>query len=192
MKIDNSSSYSGSDKDGYDYVGELMMDIGERVDMDYSYALGSYTSDSLACTSLQYYGLMGDLRTFSDSLAMSEVMSGKALYASGSGAKGRHAFVLDGHKLFRTYTATTVTWLFGYQPGIGEGATQAEAKEFANEHGYEKPEDGMCETTNSDYSFVRYYHINWGWDGTNDGYYTTFNEFNADKKIICNIRVTND
>jgi hypothetical protein len=79
----------------------------------------------------------------------------------------------------------------------GEPATQAEALEAALEAGYDHPED-MMTTYEIVYSGpYRDYHMNWGWNGDENGYYAStqavlhdgvWYSFVTDQEILYNIR----
>ena len=63
----------------------------------------------------------------------------------------------------------------GYNPGSipeGEPATLEEATAAAIEAGYDKPEDMMVTEEILYTELYRIFHMNWGWDGQGDGYYT--------------------
>ena len=107
---------------------------------------------------------------------------------------GGHVWVLDGYKDQTTTTVTTTTWYFGYTPGIGEPATQAEAREAAQSAGLDKPEDGMITTSYSNPINKTYYRMAWGNDGSYDGYYLygSFMGYNYDLYLLHNIGPNNN
>ena len=93
-----------------------------------------------------------------------------------------------------TYTVTnTYVWWIGYNGQSGEGKTQEEAREAAEEAGYDKPEDSMITTEIVNYGSYKQYHMNWGWDGDHDGYYTESAmvngaQFSKNQNLMYNIR----
>ena len=187
---------------GASYVADLMTDVGNRLNMKYN-ANKSNAGITDAQTGLAYYGLTGNRATFSDTLAVSEILqNNKPFYIQGFlppvNGDG-HAWVFDGLKQHRDKTTNTYEWHMGYIPGSipeGEPATQEEALAAALEAGYDKPEDLMV-TQELLYSELhREYHMNWGWNGLADGYYSepyvTINgvtySFSRDRQILYNIR----
>lgn len=194
MLQNNSNPYSGSFIAGYDNVMDLMMDVGDRVNMQYSYWLGSGATDTAALSSLGYYGLTGSLDNYTDSLAIASLSEGKPLCAFGKNSQDDgHAWVLDGYIHTKNWTRTTYLWRLGYNPGegIGEMATQEEAVEFAEAFGYDHPEDEMTGSVTSPIVDNYYFHMNWGWDGVDNGNYMNFAMFNMNREIIHNIHASN-
>lgn len=126
-----------------------------------------------------FYGLTGDVASFSDNLAYTEILiHQRPFYMEASPLQGMgHAWVVDGMKQNRIKTTNTYRWYLGYSPGVGpdgEPATQAEALEAALEAGYDHPEE-LMETQEVVYSGpFRQYYMNWGWDGQKNGYYSEY------------------
>ena len=176
-KYSDYDSLAPSSVIGASYVADLMTDVGERVNMRYTPSISYTTTVNDAKGGLTYFGLTGDVASFSDNLASTELITNHRpffMQASPSVGPG-HAWVVDGLEIYRVKTTNTYRWYLGYSPGVGpdgEPATQAEALEAALEAGYDYPED-LMETQEFFYSdLYGKYYMNWGWDGQGNGYYT--------------------
>ena len=184
------------------YIADLMADVGNRVNMQYTINYGSSSTIYDAQAGLSYYGLTGNIQTFSNSLAYNEIaVNNRPFYMRGGEPPlGRgHAWVIDGIDKFRVKTTNTYEWYLGYLPGVlplGEPKTQEEAIEAALEAGYEEPEDLMVTYEVFYTNPFTYYHFNWGWGGKKNGDYSltptieingTSHTFNLDQQMIYNI-----
>ena len=138
------------------YVSDLMVDVGNRVEMEY-YATGSGSGSTFdkAYNALAYYGLQATPGPFQETEVVNSLSNGCPLYIRGRDPhEGGHAWVLDGFMHY-TYTVTnTYVWWIGYNGQSGEGKTQEEAREAAEEAGYDKPEDSMITTEIVNYGLV--------------------------------------
>ena len=189
---------------GASFVADLMADVGNRVDMAYFTSGSSSGSDGQrAYSALPYYGLTATISyAFNYDIAFSEIVSQKPFYMQGVDLlSGGHAWVVDGLQQAAYVTTSCYTWYMGYSPGThpgGECATQAEATAAAIAAGLDKPDDEM-ETITEDISlYPALFHMNYGWNGNNDGYYlaTTISiqtnngtlEFNSNQAMLYNLR----
>lgn len=183
------------------YVADLMTDVGNRVKTVYN-STGSSANINYIQTGLASFGLTSDQQDYCDSLAYNEIVfNQRPFYIQGFPVSmAGHAWVVDGLKRDRVKTTNTYVWYLGYLPGSfpsGEPATSSEAREAALEAGYEKPEDGMI-THECFYSEPNLtYHMNWGWNGLLDGYFSmnvslfingTTYSFTDEQRMIYNIR----
>lgn len=184
------------DSTSYVKVIDFLMDVGNRLNMKYSYWVGSgISSNTNLVSALSNYGLTGTISMFSDSIVRANINLYKPIGIMGQNEQGGgHVWVLDGYKDQTTTTVTTTTWYFGYTPGIGEPATQAEAREAAQSAGLDKPEDGMITTSYSNPINKTYYRMAWGNDGSYDGYYLygSFMGYNYDLYLLHNIGPNNN
>lgn len=201
LKYSDYNSADSSSVTGAGYVADLMTDVGNRVNMRYKPGRSYTLSINDALTGFSYYGLTGDTDIFRDTLAYTEIMlNHKPFYMQGYATDGGHVWVVDGMKQNRIKTTNMYMWYLGYSPGAisgGEPATQAEALEAALEAGYDHPED-MMTTYEIVYSGpYRDYHMNWGWNGDENGYYAStqavlhdgvWYSFVTDQEILYNIR----
>ena len=176
-KYSDYDSTDSSSVSGASYVADLMTDVGNRVNMRYAPSKSYTMSINDIYSGLSFYGLTGDIASFSDNLAYTEILiHQRPFYMEASPLQGMgHAWVVDGMKQNRIKTTNTYRWYLGYSPGVGpdgEPATQAEALEAALEAGYDHPEE-LMETQEVVYSGpFRQYYMNWGWDGQENGYYS--------------------
>lgn len=184
MPLDSCSDAEGA------YVADLMADVGNRVNMHYTVNNGSLSTINDAQAGLYYYGLTGSIQSFSSSQAYSEIaVNNRPFFMQGYGSSPvGHAWVVDGLEQYRVKTTNTYIWYIGYLPGLepeGEPATQEEAIAAALEAGYDSPEDSML-TYEYLYSDPYYrYHMNWGWNGHQNGYYTPSQPVYLNNGIYC-------
>lgn len=186
---------------GAGYVSDLMVDVGNRVQMRYEADGSGATSDILkAQAALPYYGLDGTFGYFNSSPVVANLKQARPLYMTGYDTvlDDGHAWVVDGLKLHRQIIQTTYEWIQGYMPGeypTGEPATQEEANDAALAEGYDKPENGMITHVNSISLPYGYgYHMNWGQNGDFDGFYYGINSitvgnyhFTSNQQVLYNI-----
>lgn len=137
----------------HQYMQKLIREIGEQVDMEYTTeASGSNDNNVHKALTHFYYNYTG-LKDYTYALAKNDLDLGLSLYMSGvrTGFRG-HAWVLDGYKE-RSHIYRKIY------------------------HYY----DGTSETIESRTTRYKYLHINWGWNGRNNGYFVAgvFNAANA-------------
>lgn len=130
-----------------DEVALLMREIGERADMTYSPegSGASLQQSRHAFAAFGYDQYPGRRYTFADT--RQELDAGRPLYMRGdghhsdTGAISRHAWVVDGYKCRTHYIKEYVDYDYGRE--------------------YFRDDAISCQ----------YVHINWGYDGANDGYF---------------------
>lgn len=178
------------------YVSDLMVDVGNRVQMQY-YADGSGSGATFqaAYNALSYYDLQATTGNFQENAVDNNLNNERPILIFGTDpVHGGHAWVLDGLLQSTFTTVNTYIWWLGYdEQSGGEGKTQEEAIEAAEAAGYDKPEDGMTTTESVTSGPYKKYHMNWGWNGKFDGYYTEIPyvnglQFNSNIRIVYNIR----
>ncbi len=178
LRGDEYNIYFPSSILGANYVSDLMVDVGNRVEMRYDANGDGAGSDILkAQAALPYYGLNGTFGSFGAAPVIANLDQQRPLYMTGYDTEDDigHAWVVDGYKSYRQIYLITYEWIQGYMYGEfpnGEPATDDEAVAAATAEGYDKPEDGMITHEFScgiPYSLK--YHFNWGNDGLSNGYY---------------------
>ena len=178
LKLSDYNVYSPTSIMGANYVSDLLVDVGNRVQMEYDASGNGASSDILkAQAALPNFGLSASLGEFASSPIITNIMQQRPLYMTGfdSDKNLGHAWVLDGLRVYRQRFVTTYEWILGYMAGEypnGEPATAEEGKAAALAEGYDKPEDGMI--THESVCGIPYrygYHFNWGEDGYFNGYY---------------------
>ena len=178
--IQTSGDYSESDSisvQGARYVSDLLMDVGNRAGTKYlMYSRSSGTDNDGVISSLNSFGFSVDMSSFNASYVLSNISSGKPVIMGGRDTYyGRHMWVVDGITFSRYKTTTKYRWILGYLAGTVPGgvrATQEEAEAAAEASGYDRPEDEM---TTEEYTYSapnQFYHMNWGWSGKDNGFYT--------------------
>lgn len=169
MPLDSLSSNTS----GYSYVSDLMLDVGERLNMYYSpalsmvfltngffdigpcklnYAWSGYSSSSVS-------GVMNSLSQYSPVI----------ITATGPFGGMGHTWVIDGYETIRLVTFEKYMWIpYGTEPS---GFTVYDTKttsELISLYGYFYP--GMIVEENHQASTSTYFKMNWGYDGDRDSY----------------------
>lgn len=153
-----------------DYVGDLMIDIGERVEMNY-YSDGSYSNITNARSAFLTYGLLCSVADYSSSNVISSLNNRKPVYVRAHGSNaGGHAWIIDGYKCYRTQTDTPYKWeimqtdsLQFYNNLDYDYVLSSEDKERL----YPEVYDGQIDH-NYDYFDTYYLKMNWGYNGNGD------------------------
>lgn len=134
----------------------LLTDIGQKVGMKYDKE-GSSATISAACNAFKQYGYsQSEIIEHSVDKVISELLNNHPVMMKGmnAGSSDGHAWVCDGFKETDSYE-------------IGELMV-------LDRFSYERiPEYNMIynEKLNSTINLHRYYHMNWGWGGSQDGYF---------------------
>lgn len=144
-------------------VGYLISDIGDAVNMVYADA-GSSAYDSTVTNAFKKYNYnASELTIYDQSIVIDEINNNQPVYVRGSDysvLKG-HAWVVDGYKNI-TGTSTYAT-------------------DYVNDDSYYTPLDVYQVGQRVSYiqTITNYLHINWGWDGKNNGYFRAFDTADA-------------
>lgn len=164
----------------HDMIGKLIRQIGKTVKMQYGPQSGAYDAD--VPSSLSAFGYTHDpYTTYTSEKLISSLANGRLVYMSGSriNATSGHAWVVDGYKKI-TVTETEYSQTYGL------------------------PLIVLNQTTWK----TIYHHINWGWNGTSNGYFIAdvfdaaspyeldpnvhsiaYNYYNTNLNIYPNIRI---
>lgn len=128
-------------------IAKLFRQIGEELDMEYEID-GSGTSSNKVLATLSKFGYICDnFQTYQSSVVRSSLLNRRIVYMSGKeeGANIGHAWVIDGYKEISS-TMTT----------------------------YVRPAGRVdWDILRVDNSIIKFNHINWGWNGTCTGYFST-------------------
>lgn len=147
-----------------DRVSTLLYDVGKGVKVSYG-SDGSGADFKDAAPYLRSVGINCTFLDYLDTdLLIDQLNASKPVMLAGKKAKGifglyykdGHAWIVDGHFSFRYYCTMSVTEYI-----LDDSGTR-----WIQWDGYKK----------SYWSDATYYHINWGWGGYSDGYYTTVND----------------
>lgn len=92
---DNMKLFKNSSVGDSNYVGDLIMDVSDRVGMIYSYS-GSGAFPSI--TGFNYYGVTCNTGSYSSTIVKNNLLSGKPvlIYANTVGNTSAHTWVIDG------------------------------------------------------------------------------------------------
>ena len=156
---------------GTNYVGDLMIELGQQVLMKYYYNLSEAALNSALFSN---YGLSASCSDFDSTIAISQLNNSIPIIIGAyrtPPALGGHAWVIDGH------LTTQTTWVLSLQ-------WRRLPEEFMNDYlDYIRYSDREMRLlfpnvieNQIDYEYHYYYNsvfsMNWGWDGEDDGYYT--------------------
>lgn len=154
-------------------IAVLIREIGQQVGMKYGVNSSiAYSSNVIDCIS--YFGYSADsygLRPYSWVAIVSSLNNDYPVYMDGFPEdvnEDGHAWVLDGYKYHRVDT-------FYYQ----------------------EDENGFEQLIGTEISETKYLHMNWGWQGNDNGYFDyrylepDGDSYNRNKHIICGIHTNN-
>lgn len=154
-------------------IAVLIREIGQQVEMEYGVNSSSaYSSNVIDCIS--YFGYSADsygLRPYNWDAIVYSLNNNYPVYMDGYPEdvnEPGHAWVLDGYKYNRVDT-------FYYQ----------------------KDENGIEQLIGTEISETKYLHMNWGWQGNDNGYFDyrylepDGDSYNRNKHIICGIHPNN-
>ena len=171
-----------------EYVARLMLDIGNRVDMQYSQVLSVVVPDTLNYTysipNLPQCGISSSYAPFHFPSAAMDIQSKKPVIISAycdPAPSGGHVWVMDGcHDLCQIHTTTETFYCISPEDyysysNIVDVYTVGEMMSI-NPNVYH----GMQTTVSSTHTY-KDLHMNWGSDGDGDGYY---NMLNSDDWIL--------
>lgn len=176
--VNPSSAWSLMATDRYqpntNLVGDLMVDVGNRVGMSYSaYQSGAFPTRN----AFQYYGVSCDSLAYSFSVVKNSLDNNQPvmIMADPTGGAGKHAWVIDGYHETSTTTDYHYEWHL-----IWDRIPNAEYEEFYSIEQMEAIDPNIYEgksVTERRTSFDRYLLMNWGYDSSvevinyNNGHY---------------------
>ena len=178
---DPSTAWMGMAKNKGDYahdidaVGDLMLDVGNRVSMDY-HSYGSAPT-SLSRASFGYYNLQCDSAAYSASVVKASLDNEVPVMISAYPQSGAgHSWVIDGYHETVTIQDNHYEWhrIYTAIPDPEYDLCYIEPDVFSV---YPNIYEGMPEIIRTTEYSDRYLLMNWGWDDTptqvayNDGHY---------------------
>ncbi len=139
-----------------DMTVKLLTEIGKKVGMEYR-PEGSSATTSAACNAFRQYGYtQAKITGHSPVKVISELIGSHPVMMRGTNARSDvgHAWVCDGFKETRSYEVGELMVLDRFSDA-------------------RIPEYNMVynNNLNSTIELVRYFHMNWGWGGSKDGYF---------------------
>ena len=169
MALSGSSSNTGLE---YDYVGYLMMDIGNNMNMIYC---ADYGEGDLSSNAASNYNLTYSLSSYNYQLVKKDLQNSKPVYTTAYSQPNHqdgHAWLIDGlgektrHYIIQKSFEYTENWM--YSSEYFDTFDELRARYHINSEYDIVEEDGGYVTT-------EYLFMNWGQDGSNDGgYYSTY------------------
>lgn len=182
-------SNPGVQTTGTNYVGDLMIELGQFLSMEYTdHGSFSYLDTSV----FPYYSLTYTLSfPFSSSTVISRLENDDPVIVDGGSDSNnpidRHAWVIDGYKKYQVTEDRLSQW-------------RRIPVEFINDYNqyvcYSDLEmsmfhPGVVENQivhSYSYSYTTKFSMNWGWDGSNDGYfYMHETDYSNDNCLIYNL-----
>ena len=156
---------------GTNYVGDLMIEIGQQVFMKYYYNL---SETALNTSIFSNYGLSYSSSDFDSSIAITQLNDSIPLIIGAyrnPPEVGGHAWIIDGHQ------STQTTWTRSFQ---WRRIPEELMNQFLDFVRFSDRDMRMfypdVVENQIDYEQYQYYScifsMNWGWDGVNDGFFT--------------------
>ena len=177
---------------GFGYVSDLMLDVGVRMDADYSAeATGvslNFSSDLIPC------GITCQRSLYDYSKIRANIVNYNPVIITAENNVNAHAWIIDGC-FDRTITTIYYSTFYEYH----EGYNYPSGCDFLTEEEvtsiYPNVYDGMTVVDSSQYNTTQYLLMNYGWDGSYDsGHYSILNYstdwaigLNYNKMIFYNI-----
>ncbi len=184
------------------YVGDLMIDIGEHVDMKYKYWIDNNYEGHLSSETghlsgaYSYYDVLCDSTGYSYPIVKSSIDDGYPVMVGANDGSSGHAWVIDGYHDYRTTTDAIYMWYRASADSLSYYDytvcyTEAQKQQFIPD-----VNEGDIEHEYT-YSAQQYLLMNWGWDGqdnnvkcwfSNGNWPTTNNDYPYNPVIIYNFR----
>ena len=180
------------------YVGDLMLDMGNRLGMSYS---GSGSSSHISATALSYFNLAYSQSTYNYQTVRNDLFNSKPVNITasyrenGSNERIGHSWIIDGigekvrHYVVEKHFEYTENWM--HESEYYNTFDELRWHYHINSEYDIVEEDGGTYTT-------EYLLMNWGYDGAyNEGYYTSYpssvwtvdgKNYSYDKTINYNFR----
>lgn len=168
------------------YVGDFILDVGDRMNAKFL-TIGTGTTVSSVIPALSYFNFTGTFLGYDYSAVYSDLTNSRPVYIRGS----NHAWVIDGHHQDLITTRRVYIWHEAGSNWSGEIFTAAEAQAMIGDNYILRDGLGYLETTES-YG-PSYFHMNWGWNGRDNGYYAISSSvftLYVDKEIVYSIHST--
>lgn len=173
----NDMAISSSSPSGIEYAGDLMLDIGNRIGMEYS---GNGSEAGIPANDISnYYGLSFTKADYSFAPVISNLNNSLPVLVSayshrgwlGLSYTGGHAWIIDGiHCLTRSYRS--ITEFECSENWINHTPAYDTFEELAQAYGIQDPNDQIIDCFNLNYLYLL---MNWGYDGQYDsGYYGSY------------------
>ena len=163
----------GGTTTGYQYVSELMLDVGARLNMHYGLSSSGVPVNSVNYFSIAPCNISCSWSTFSTNSHVDTViynlesLSSPVIMTATDNMYGTHTWVIDGYKTVQNYTSTVYAW---YPVELlPEGMV---AVDYMNVYDLlEIHPDlmiGTQEVSNTYPLTSKYFMMNWGYDGEGD------------------------
>lgn len=152
-------------------IASFFKEIGTSVHMSYGVNGSSASNQNAYNAFVNNYSYRAQLVNHTDNKANENLENGLPVYMSGDDGKVGHAWVCDGVKIYQYGEEVSVIILFVNNPS---------RRSIHNEPYYYV---ARINTYTSDY-----YHMNWGWNGSNDGWFANSNiSYKNSRKDIVDI-----
>ena len=150
-------------------IASFFKEIGSSVHMSYGKDGSSASNQNAYNAFVNNYNYKAQLVDHSDSKINQDLKNRNPVYMYGSEGNAAHAWVCDGVNIYQYGEEVSAVMLFP----VGKPGLVDECAYFV----------GRINSYTSDY-----YHMNWGWDGINDGWFANSNiSYKNNRKDIINI-----
>lgn len=151
-------------------IASFFKEIGTSVHMSYGADGSSATNQNAYNAFINNYSYGAQLVNHTDNKVNENLEKGLPVYMAGDDGKVGHAWVCDGVQIYQYGEEVSAIMLFVANP----------SRSLHNEPYYYV---GRINTYTSDY-----YHMNWGWNGSNDGWFANSNiSYKNNRKDIIDI-----
>ena len=160
-----------------DYVSYLMLDLGERLDMHYGIGSSSvYHVADLSIPQLSNCGIGYSFDTYSFSKVRNDILLLKPVFISGWG-DGGHTWVIDGCRDYSIRYSSTAAYYCIHPDDLVNYPNYSAVLSYDEMMSlYPNASGGVYILSNSvSYDNQQSLHMNWGWNGNNDGWFNLLN-----------------
>lgn len=172
MALSGTSSSTGNQ---YDYVGDLMLDIGNRMQLSYS---GNGTGGDISISGVSNYNLTYSYSNYNYQTVKTDLNNSKPVYVTAAcddpltNERVGHAWLIDGYGITTTHYVIQKT--FEYTENWMYASEYYDTFDELRAHYHINSEyDVVLE--DGGYVYTEYLRMNWGENGNNDGgYYSTY------------------
>ena len=164
-----------------DYVSELMLDLGERLEMHYGTSASMvFHAADLSIPRLSNCGIGYTYDTYTFTKVKNDALALKPVIISGwnssSGSNG-HTWVIDGCKDYSIRYTSTVAYHCIHPDQLVSYPSDSKVLSYDEMMSmYPDASGGVYILSNTvTYDNQQSLHMNWGWGGSNDGWYNLLN-----------------
>lgn len=174
------------------YVGDLIIDVGDRLGVTYSDFSTDLDPDTDLGSLFLDFDLISTSGEYNFNYVLNDLTNSRPVFIGGIPDNGAgHAWVIDGYRQDYLTTRRVYIWHEANSGWYGQTYTTSEAQAMLGPYYTLREGIGYQETTEG--LGPKYFHMNWGWDGRDDGFYAfdaSWLTYYTIKKIVYNIHAT--